>query len=191
MSSQTPSASVIRGFLERAGLPTEVIAFAACVLDALSSQFGSLWRDAFLPAVSSSKFYFGASAWPRPAACPDVIVLAALSLAQAFIDDRARSNSHWARIEGGCQFTARELEATKRSILEDMDYGLFRISPDMVERMMRDLQLVGHFSTRFFPPAKDSAATEKEERRPRPALSSGTPGTAIWTHGVQTPEPSP
>ena len=83
-------------------------------------------------------------------------------------------------------FTVQEIEATKRAILADTDYGLARLQNDMVQRMLKDMQR-----------PKTSSATQslvrqgsvsKEERRRTFSLNLGS---AIWVHGVQTPEPSP
>lgn len=200
MSTQKPAVPVIRGYLERACLPTEILAFAACVLDALSQRFASSWRDACLPPSEKAfNFYSGTHLRQRPMTGPDLIVLSALALAHGFIDDRGRSNGHWARVESRSQFTAREIETTKMCILRDMDYGLFRISDNMVQRMMRDMQRACNFNIPSSTSSRNdsvaaAAAAEKEERRPKLALSTGTggtPGTAIWANGVQTPEPSP
>jgi hypothetical protein len=117
---------------------------------------------------------------------PDVVVLAALSLAHGFLTDRLRSSRHWAVRESDDQFTVQEIEATKRSILQDMDYGLCRINDEMVQRMLRDMQRAKVISTSACP---DTTTVAKSNRRRN--FSIDLPGTAVWQHGVQTPEPSP
>jgi len=95
-------------------------------------------------------------------------------------------------MEASGRFEAREVELTKTCMLQDMDYGLFRIGEEMVERRVRDLQRACDSACpRTALVRKDSAGNAKGEGRPRLSLSTGTSGVAIWAHGVQTPEPSP
>jgi hypothetical protein len=185
------SVAAIEGFLDRACLPVEIVAFAACVLDALSDGFARRWRDAFLPMDTARlDFYLGTDCWQQTNVSPDLIVLAALALAHGFIDDRGRSNGHWARIEGAGRFDAKEVNRAKRCILEDMDYGLFRISEDMMLCMARKMQQPTYLVTPRQSVSFDDG--DKEGRRPRLSLSLGTgSGTAVWAYGAQTPEPSP
>ena len=189
VSAQKPSVSAIQGFLERACLPVEMVAFAACVLDALSDGFAARWNDAFLPMQTSTlDYYLGIDCWQQPNTSPDLIVLAALALAHGFVDDRGRSNAHWAKIEGAGRFDAKEVSKTKMCILEDIDYGLFRISEACVQQMAWAMQQATYFTT----PRNSISWTDGEdkERRPRLSVSTGS-GAAVWAYGVQTPEPSP
>ncbi|KAF2870863.1 hypothetical protein BDV95DRAFT_467377, partial [Massariosphaeria phaeospora] len=188
VSTQRPSIPTILGYLDRAQLPTEMIAFAACILDALSARFASSWRNACSSGHPTPYF---TTINLSPTLSPDLIIISALSLSHGFIDDHGRSNSSWAKIGSSSQFTTKEIDATKRCILHEIDYGLFRITHQMVQKMTRDMQ----------PPAANSStpmrtvvrnktvATLKEQRRPQ--LSLSMQGTAIWINGVQTPEPSP
>jgi hypothetical protein len=191
ISSRTPEVAVITGFLEKAGLPIEVVAYAACVLDALSPQFGGAWRGRFGGLdPSACDFYFGCNTWQRPTS-PDLVVLSVLALAQGFLDDGGRSNSQWARIGGVVRLDAKDVELTKMCILKDMDYGLFRINGEMVQRRVRDMQCACDFACTAISPGRLDSVGDKNERRPRLSLSIGSSGLAIWAHGVQTPEPSP
>ncbi|PSN71428.1 hypothetical protein BS50DRAFT_584919 [Corynespora cassiicola Philippines] len=190
-SSQRPSVSVVTGFLERADLPTETVAFAACILDALSQRFAGSWRDACVPRLSPFSF-----CRQQPAMGPELVVLSALVLAHGYLDDRGRSNSRWARIIGASLFSAQDIERTKMCMLQDMDYGLFRISEDMVQHMMRDMQRACSFTSSSSSSPSSLVATArtdgiagKEERRPK--LSLDLHGAAVWKFGMQTPEPSP
>ncbi|KAL1599905.1 hypothetical protein SLS60_007710 [Paraconiothyrium brasiliense] len=189
VAGHKPSVAAIEGFLERACLPVEMVAFAACVLDVLSDGFASRWCDALLPMDTSKlDFYLGTNCWQQPTTSPDLIVLAALALAHGFIDDRGRSNGHWAKVEGAGRFAAKEVGKTKMCILEDINYGLFRISEEMVQRMAREMQQATYFTTPRHSISLDES--DKEARRPRLSLSTGS-GSAIWVYGAQTPEPSP
>lgn len=169
VSTHRPHASVIQGFLTRAGLPDDIVAFAACILDGLSSRFAGTWRHSLATRLS-----------------PDVIVLASLSLAHGFLVDRMRSSRHWSIKESNGAFSVQQIEATMRAILHDMDYGLSRISNDMVQRRLKNMQPSN--------PSPVLSATQpetvgKEPRRRNMAIV--LQGAAIWQHGVQTPEPSP
>ncbi|KAF2122178.1 hypothetical protein BDV96DRAFT_663169 [Lophiotrema nucula] len=187
VSTSRPATLTIRSFLERANLPVEVVAFSACILDALSQRFATSWRAACAPAASVH--FHGMSQFRQhPNVFPEVVVLAALALAEDFLQDRSRSNKHWAQIEARGLFTAREIQITKTCILQDMDYGLLRITQEMVQHMMRTMQRGTKVSSSAAC-TKSSAAIEKDERRPK--LSLDLPGTAVWNYGMQTPEPSP
>jgi len=107
----------------------------------------------------------------------DIMVLAALALAHGFCVDRMRSSRHWCVKESAGMFSVKELEATKRAILRDTDYGLFRISGEMVEGLLKEMRR-----------PKMEALVKENRRR---TLSIKLSGTAIWSLGVQTPEPSP
>jgi hypothetical protein len=88
-----------------------------------------------------------------------------------------RSSRHWSVKESNGVFSVKEIETTKRAILEDMDYGLFRIKEDAVKKMLELMQ------------RPTTTTVSKHDRRR--TLSINLTGTAIWSHGVQTPEPSP
>lgn len=190
VSTHRPHKSVIQGFLERASLPDEIIAFSACILDALSTRFAATWRDTLAPSdyARTLKNFLRTDSRQSEHVSPDVIVLAALALAHGFLADRQRSSRHWSVRESDGVFTVQEIEATKRAILEDMDYGLFRISEDRCQRRLRAMQLAV-LNPAAALPAKDDTVVAKSNRLRNLSLSLS--GTAIWSHGQQTPEPSP
>lgn len=140
---------VVCGVLARAECADEVVGFAACVLERLSG---------------------------RGVGDADIIVLAALALAHGFLVDRLRSSRHWAVKESAGMFSVREIEAAKRAILQDLDYGLFRIKDEAVQKTLGEMR-------------RPSALVKRHERRR--TLSINLPGAAVWSFGVQTPEPSP
>jgi hypothetical protein len=73
-------------------------------------------------------------------------------------------------------YSVAEIEATKRAILRDCDYRLSKISDGEVMGVCAEL-------------GKMKMKTPVKNRRR--TLSISLRGAAIWTHGVQTPEPSP
>lgn len=179
----------IRGFLERSCLPDEVVAFAACILDALSCRFTATWRETLLPSdyARDLDYFMRTDTCHHASVSPDVLVLAALSLAHGFFSDTRRSAHYWAVGMSRNQFTIQELEATKRAILQDMDYGLCRITEGMMDSMMRDMQRTGTSSPAASTKENDSVAKATRRRNFSIELS----GTAKWKNGVHTPEPSP
>lgn len=189
VSPQRPSIPIIQGFLERANLPIEIVAFAACILDALSQRFASSWRTETLPQQDGFNF----SLRPQASVSSEVITLSALCLAHGFLSDRDRSTYHWATVEGASRFSIREVELSLRCILKDIDYSLHKITEDMVQRMVRDMQRTVTFSPQPIHTSSNQAVGLRgggaEEKRPK--LNLGLQGTAVWVHGVQTPEPSP
>jgi hypothetical protein len=187
-AARAPCTVTIKWFLERLNLPVEVVAFAACLLDALSQCFASSWRAACLVPSALPNAVF--TLREPQSTGPEVIVLAALSLAHGFLSDSERSTKLWA---GVCDylFSVREIEATKRCLLQDIDYGLARISNDIVASMLRDIyRAMGSFSRKPVAGARETLAFEKEERK-YPRLHLDWRGTAVWEYGMQTPEPSP
>jgi hypothetical protein len=176
--------------LSRAKLPIEIVAFAACILDALSQRFASSRRAACSPAQTDLNSIIQRQLVPSPSS--EIVVLSALSLAYGFLSDRDRSTSHWAQMEGGGLFSVGQIESTKWCILQDIDFKLPRIKAEMVNRMMTNMQR----STATRPSLlrrEHLQIVEVEEKRPKLSLDmQGTgAGTAVWLNGVHTPEPSP
>jgi hypothetical protein len=174
-----PRIPILAGFLDRANLPNEVVAFAACVLAQLSERFVEDWRSELRPSTFQrdlQSFLATDSTSPQSSISPDIIVLAALSLAHGYLVDRLRSSRHWSVKESAGMYSVAEIEATKRAILWDCDYGLSKIRDGDVMGVCAELR-------------KMTMKTPVKDRRR--TLSISLRGAAIWTHGVQTPEPSP
>ncbi|KAF2731306.1 hypothetical protein EJ04DRAFT_566942 [Polyplosphaeria fusca] len=184
------STATLADVLGRANLPVDLVAFAACVLDALTSHFVTSWRTVSSMSCPSDLKLGPLLHCHQAPLSAELIVIAALSLAEDFTDDASRSNRHWAMIEAQGIFTARQIDMTKTCILQDMDYGLHRISSGMIQRMVRMLELPTDTPTApVFKPTFLRLTPEKEERKPK--LCLGLHGAAVWMHGMQTPEPSP
>lgn len=150
--------------MKRARLPIEIVAFAGCILEMLDARSHDCERE--------------------------LTILAALALAHAYLDDRGRSNKHWAVIEAAGLFEAQDVQREKTSILYDIDFGLLRISDRAVEGMVEEMQR--HLPTPLtaIPCGDLPAASDKDDGRLRSLLSTSA-GQAMWSFGVQTPEPSP
>ncbi|KAF2998890.1 hypothetical protein E8E13_005164 [Curvularia kusanoi] len=190
VSTSRPSVHSICGFLERSCLPDEVVAFAACILDALSYSFAVTWRETLLPSsyARDLKYFMKTDTCHHASVSPDVLVLAALSLAHGYFSDTRRSAHYWAVGMSRNQFTIQELEATKRAILQDLDYGLCRITEGMMESMLRDMQRTKTAPSTVAPTNENNSTAKPSRRR---NFSIDLPGTATWQNGVHTPEPSP
>lgn len=126
----------------------------------------------------------------------EVIVLAALVIAHGFLTDSDRETRAWAQVVAQDRYSVREIERTKWCILKDIDYGLARISEDMVDSMVRDM----HRAAGQAVPAHQRASKSKGKARHQKEKDKASGlklkldayhGAGVWIHGVQTPEPSP
>ncbi|KAK8188072.1 uncharacterized protein BKA78DRAFT_373594 [Phyllosticta capitalensis] len=189
-STRRPSTSTITTYLERTHLPLEVLGLAACILDALSMRFAKRWREALLSAAgpdSASALLPVPASLPSPPASPippELLVLAALALAASYLDDSHVSLRHWAQHVSNCVFTARQLSATQRIILSDLDYDLHSFTPEFVQDSIQNMQRTGALMAQ-----KAASAPVAEKSRPAPLQLGG--GSARWCNGITTPEPSP
>lgn len=186
----------MRGFLERAKLPEEIIAFAACLVEELSEAFSESWRATVLPLSmpNSNSLSWGIYSTLRS----EIIILAALDIAHGYLSDGDRETKRWTQYEGNDMYTVQELEQTKWCILRDIDFGLARISEEMLQAMLRDMQ---HAATGYqeksistaVSKTKETVRLQKDERTAHLKLNldAYNQGAAVWLNGVQTPEPSP
>jgi hypothetical protein len=167
-----------------------VVAFAACILDALSYSFAATWQETLMTSnyARDLEYFMRTDTCHHACVSPDVLILAALSLAHGYFSDTRRSAHYWAVGMSRNQFTIQELEATKRAILHDIDYAFGRITEGMMDSMLRDMQRT-KTATSTAALANDNDSTTKLSRRRN--FSIDLPGTATWKNGVPTPEPSP
>jgi hypothetical protein len=152
------------------------------VLGRLSASFVEDWREELRPATFQrdlkSFLIHDSTSSSHTNISSDIIVLAALALAHGYLIDRLRSSRHWSVKESAGMFSVSEIEATKRAILRDCEYGLFKIQEEDVMSMCGELK-------------KMKAVTPPMKQERKRTLSISLKGTAIWSYGVQTPEPSP
>lgn len=198
VDKRRPDTSILGAFLERARLPEEIVAFAACLLDALSRRFAGDWRAVCMPLRDCEEFRRNnvlSSGWSTYVSS-EVIVLAALAIAHGYLTDSDRETRAWAQVVGHDRYTVREIERTKWSILRDIDYGLVRVSEEMVDNMLRDMHRAAGKTVPANPAASKAHGERKQQKEKDKALGlklnlDAYHGAAIWIHGVQTPEPSP
>ena len=121
---------------------------------------------------------------------PEIIVLAALHLALAYLSDRPRSTSFWSQHISQDAFSVAAINATTRCILQDIDYGLHSFTPEMVAEAMEDMRRASAAVRLAEKPAETRRGRVRSKTRP-PALSFEGLGEAVVWNGLMTPEPSP
>ncbi|KAH9908649.1 hypothetical protein F4778DRAFT_356579 [Xylariomycetidae sp. FL2044] len=127
----TPSVPLVQSILGRANLPMDTIALAACILDSLNSRFSRTWRVSFPlhrqgePAPKRHTLPSG-SVWAThiDAVSPEVIILAALIIAEKFVEDAQQSNQFFGSAWGRDLWTCEQLNFTERCIMENLGYHI-------------------------------------------------------------------
>jgi hypothetical protein len=111
----------IEKLLTRANANSQTISFAACILSRLSWRFVRDWKNEML-----SRQCLGITG-------PEVIVLAALYVASAWLDDRPRSVRFWVQ-DVGRYSSMMAIDVEEMRYMEE-DLGFKRIleSPDAIE----------------------------------------------------------
>lgn len=75
---------------------------------------------------------------------PELIVLAALVIAEKFTEDDEQPSQHYCASWGGRRWTAAQLNATERSIMEALNYRIMPLcAEDCLADAMADMQLAG------------------------------------------------
>jgi hypothetical protein len=129
-SRHRPSPALIASYLSRAQLPDSTVAFAACIIDSLSRQFVRAWRRE-CEAVDTSR----RSAFRSTSNKSELIVLAALAIANGFLDDRRGEPRWWATYIACGAVQLKEVDATIRCVFKDLDYDLCGFSAEEVDEM--------------------------------------------------------
>lgn len=197
-SASLASASIhlVQSILNRAGLSLETIALAVCVLDSLDAKFGRKWRltcplrtaTEAKPAATKKQLYAHSKrhslpSTPQPSRnCqpqlhidsvqPEIIVLAALVIADKFTEDSEQTTQVYCTAWGRGLWTSEQLNATERSIMESLNYRIMPLcEEDCLADAMVDMQLAGQEYCRWdvpepSPPHSDdgdmSAAAEDD-----------------------------
>lgn len=179
LSNYSPSASTIASYLERANLNDSITGLAICILDALSNRFVRSWRQSsFYAAVRHQK--------------AEVIVVAALAVASAFLDDWRREARWWSEGITWGVFSKKQINVTIRCVLADIDYDLHAFTPSMIADAAAE---IGESTTGSASCAVDQRSTicgeTDQSEGADPKRDSGYGGDAIWNNGIVTPEPSP
>lgn len=163
---------------------------AACILDALSCFFIRTWRkDLNAAAASDERFTQLAKRAPRGSAAlakyprlsasfgatprPELIALAALSIAKAFLDDTRGECRWWAGWVAQGDVDAAELDVTVKCMLRDLEYDLMSFTPEIIEDMRTEI--FGTASAGFTPDCSKNCSDQGY----------------VAAYGLVTPAPSP
>ncbi|OTB12715.1 hypothetical protein K445DRAFT_320855 [Daldinia sp. EC12] len=130
-SFMTPSISIVQGILTRANLPMDIVALAVCILDSLNSRFSRSWRISF-PLNKPSELAPKRHTLPSGVAQavhidsvpPEVIILAALIIADKFVEDLLESTQYYASVWGQNLWTCEQINFTERCIMENLGYRI-------------------------------------------------------------------
>ncbi|CAI4212564.1 unnamed protein product [Parascedosporium putredinis] len=147
----TPSVPLVQAILSRTSLPIESIALAVCLLDALDHRFALSWRlSCPLSGVQANLTANKRHTLPSSpveqqlhidSVHPELIILAALTIAVKFLDDPQSSTRHYCSAWGGNIWSFEQLNTTERCIMENLNY---RIMPfcdeDVLEDAKADMQ---------------------------------------------------
>ncbi|KAI0841275.1 hypothetical protein F5Y06DRAFT_217022 [Hypoxylon sp. FL0890] len=140
-SFMTPSISIVQGILARAKLPMDIIALAVCILDSLNSRFSRSWRISF-PLSSMNELGPKRHTLPSGAVqavhidnvSPEIIILAALIIADKFVEDLQESTQYYSSSWGQNLWTCEQINFTERCIMENLNY---RILPLWEEKSIK------------------------------------------------------
>ncbi|CCX30857.1 hypothetical protein FPQ18DRAFT_21170 [Pyronema domesticum] len=127
-SREPASIQCIADMLQRANLRASVVSLACCVLDCLSDQFLRKWRNECCRR----------NGYPEGA---EVLVVAALAIAQKFFEDRPYYNKQWARSISDNLFDVETLSLTEILVLQDLNYDLMKLSdPELLEENLVEIR---------------------------------------------------
>ncbi|CAJ2514117.1 Uu.00g022360.m01.CDS01 [Anthostomella pinea] len=127
----TPSTSNVENMLARANLPMDIVALAVCILDSLNSRFSRNWRVSFplnRQGQTASKRHTLPSG-PVQAThidyvFPEIIILAALIIADKFVDDLQESTQYYGSVWGMNLWSCEQINFTERCIMESLGYRI-------------------------------------------------------------------
>lgn len=201
LSNYSPSTATVTSYLERAAACDPVVGLAICIVETLSGRFARCWRQ--------SSFYAGVR-HDRA----EVVVVAALAVASAFLDDWRREARWWSDNVTARSFSARQINVATRCVLADIDYDLHAFTPDTIAEALEDARRGGEEtlvtsthvgSDSEMPSQSDAMEDEAQEQYSSCKIvrrdsgfdgggtlrQGGSNGVAVWSHGELTPEPSP
>ena len=140
-----PSIEIIHSLLDRSRLPQTTIALAVCILDSLNSRFALTWRRTLPKQPASASSSHSVDKPPHiDTIRPEVVVLAALILAEKFIDDQEASTVYYIQVWGAADWTCGQINATQQCIMENLGYRLLPLwSEPLITDAMSDMERVG------------------------------------------------
>ncbi|KAJ3580362.1 hypothetical protein NPX13_g208 [Xylaria arbuscula] len=145
----TPSILTVQQMLTRANLPMDIIALAVCILDSLNSKFSRSWRVAFplnrigqpaskrhtLPSAPSHATHINS-------VFPEIIILAALMIADKFVEDLQSPTQYFASTWGNNLWTCEQVNFTERCIMESLGYRILPLwDPALIKQARHDIEM--------------------------------------------------
>ncbi|KAJ2907386.1 hypothetical protein MKZ38_003243 [Zalerion maritima] len=210
-SLSTPSVPLVHAMLSRAGLPTDTIALAVCILDSLNRKFSMSWRLScpLTPAPSARHGLNKRHTLPPEAHAalagyethedpealhidsifPEIIVLAALIIATKFTEDSQEPTSWYSGAWGRGLWTCAQINVTERCIMENLNYRILPLwKRDLIADAVTDMHLAGKFALRE--QERTRRKFEREQKKLKPSKlhheSSKSCGNAV-SLGLYTP----
>ncbi|KAK6819559.1 hypothetical protein PG990_010056 [Apiospora arundinis] len=150
LALESPSVSVVHMMLTHAMLPMDAIALATCILDALPRRYRNTWRMSYprsRQTAPTSKRHTLPSGPIQPpahvdAVLPEVNVLAALIIANKFIEDLHEPTSFYASEWGRNMWSCEQINVTERCIMEALEYRIIPLLDDQyIKQARHDIEL--------------------------------------------------
>ncbi|KAI1420935.1 hypothetical protein F5Y12DRAFT_81343 [Xylaria sp. FL1777] len=145
----TPSIPAVQQMLARANLPMDIIALAVCILDSLNSKFSRSWRVAFplnrqgqpaskrhtLPSTPGHATHINS-------VFPEIIILAALMIADKFVEDLQSPTQYFTSTWGNNLWTCEQINFTERCIMESLGYRILPLwDPALIKQARHDIEM--------------------------------------------------
>ncbi|RYC54398.1 hypothetical protein CHU98_g11809 [Xylaria longipes] len=192
----TPSIPAVQQMLARANLPMDIIALAVCILDSLNSKFSRNWRVAFplnRQGQPASKRHTLPSA-PGQAThinsvFPEIIILAALMIADKFVEDMQSPTQYFVSSWGNNLWTCEQANFTERCIMESLGYRILPLwDPALIKQARHDIEMARR---EIIQESSSSGGVAGEDGRQK-HFKSMSSGHAVLGLGLQlTPATTP
>lgn len=188
----TPSIPAVQQMLAQAGLPMDTIALAVCILDSLDSKFSRNWRLSFpfhRQGQPASKRHTLPSAPGQPthidSVFPEIIILAALTIADKFVEDVQSPMPYLGSMFGNPTWTCEQVNFTERCIMESLGYRILPLwEPALIKQARHDIEMARREIIQ-----QSTGGVGEDGRRHFKSMSSGH---AVGGLGLQlTPAPTP
>ncbi|ORY64983.1 uncharacterized protein BCR38DRAFT_484460 [Pseudomassariella vexata] len=153
LSREEPSTATVQFMLSHADLPMDLIALAACILDALPSRFRHSWRMSYPRSRRTSPVCKRHTLPSTPiqlehdaqadTVLPEVAVLAALMIADKFVADLQEPTSYYASRWGMDIWSCEQINFTERCIMEALGYRILPLwDAQIIKEVRHDIELV-------------------------------------------------
>lgn len=149
LSLEPPSIATVQTMLSYANLPMDTIALAVCILDSLPTRFRSSWRMSYPRSrhhSSAIKRHTLPSGPIQPPGSdvvyPEVTILAALMIANKFVEDAQNSTQFFGNVWGRDMWSCEQINATERCIMEGLGYRIMPLyNAECIKQARHDMEL--------------------------------------------------